>query len=340
MMRRRNHAEGLPMTSQLSVSDGSGRGIQMDAPIVRTVKNSSTYTKGTYAGLVVCLLVMWWAWGDITYHQASTLMKCNSDEGCELEIVRPGRSERLNMKFSREQIVSAETLSVDINGEPLDSLNPPYGRNRHEHSRHHEAETEKISGRYESYAIILQQRGKSHDIHRVEEAMAGHLTEEQIHMMEEYGSAAMTDPELIKHFQKQKHAHHIMTEERKERLNKKWDNESEYLPRLDELVDFADKVEDGQYVLILRKYNIGHTRRSPTSMVHRITQYEKKQRENLTIREFRNVRWQGIVGIVLGIFSLLLILLVGQFADPQPTSGTRRRNLRESQPTTKAYGGY
>jgi len=75
MMRRRNDGLCLPMTSQQSdTPDGSGLAIHTDAPIVRAARNSSGYTRGSYACVLVAIFLMRWAWLDIHFHDGAYLL--------------------------------------------------------------------------------------------------------------------------------------------------------------------------------------------------------------------------------------------------------------------------
>lgn len=54
-------------SSSFNFKDGSGKGIQMDAPIVRSWKKASGYTKGSYIWSIVSLLVMIWSYRFMMY---------------------------------------------------------------------------------------------------------------------------------------------------------------------------------------------------------------------------------------------------------------------------------
>lgn len=328
------------MTSKHSnTPDGSGSAIHTDAPIVRAAKNSSGYTRGSYACVLVAIVLMRWAWLDIHFHDASTGLICEGDE-CTLIISPPERAKPLTLKIARQQILDSVTLQVRADGEPV----MPIDIMKHHHHfnnphKHHKGEEEE----HESYAIVLSQNGRSDpesDTKRVEEAIEesldGVVSREHIMNMERFGSAAMTDPALMKNFKAQKD---------RALMNKKTKQESSTsnLPNLDALDNYADKNSMGEFVLVMRRYNIGHTRRRVATLVTRIKQYANDHRDRVVIREKRTVRWQGILGIVFGMFSLLLALMVGQFSDPQPTfggPGATQRRRKKNQPKQKSYGGY
>ena len=64
-----------------------------------------------------------------------------------------------------------------------------------------------------------------------------------------------------------------------------------------------------------------------------MTNYMEGKKERLVIRENRNVAWQGILGLILGMFSFLLCLLIGQFWEPVETKkyrapGTHANSIR------------
>lgn len=296
------------------------------------------------------------------YHYATTFLSCEGDS-CQLKIIPPHRQKQLNLKLDRNQIVTVKTFQVDEHGEMADAKNNRKGE------------------MYESYGIVLNQYGKDAALNEFEiqrdslRSMADQaLTRRDMEEIEMYGSAAFTDPDLHEKFLNQKKA--ANAEKQLSELDERTQDASAAdaaaaarrrydLPNLEPLVNYASLIEtEGQYLVIMRRYNVRDRKRRVSSLVNKINLYSKGTKDRLIIRENRNIVWQGIVGMVFGIFSLLLSLILGQFVEPQKTRtrgpGSRSQFTnytsyssgeiasfpsRPSRPASmqhrpKAYGGY
>lgn len=64
----------LPSLSNGKRVDGSGRGVQMDAPIVRSWKNASGYTRGSYMWLLGSLACVFFSYKYIMYHYGTYVL--------------------------------------------------------------------------------------------------------------------------------------------------------------------------------------------------------------------------------------------------------------------------
>ena len=80
-MKRRNLFKpdaslALPTSSHRggSMTDGSGRGVRMDAPIVKSWKSANGYTKGSYYWLLGSLVLMVWSYKHMMYHYGMLLL--------------------------------------------------------------------------------------------------------------------------------------------------------------------------------------------------------------------------------------------------------------------------
>ena len=95
--------------------------------------------------------------------------------------------------------------------------------------------------------------------------------------------------------------------------------------------DGGDLATSTEYILHLRDFNIGYTRRLARTVVSKINAYVKGRRSSFIIRESRPVAWQGLVMLIFGIFSLVLCLLIGQFWEEEdPTKdGSYKKRMTE-----------
>ncbi len=87
----------------------------------------------------------------------------------------------------------------------------------------------------------------------------------------------------------------------------------------------ADNME---FTIHLRDFNLGNTRRPARSTVAQLNAWTKRRRAHCIVRESRPVAWQGLVLLILGIFSITLCLLIGQFweeYDPMKVGSYKKR---------------
>lgn len=268
---------------------------------------------------------------------ASTYLTCNEDGKCTLKITPPRRQKKLSLIFTKEQLITAKSIRVNIDGEPIDD----------EFNQDLKEDAEES---YESYYIVLNQYGKDaaeaiqEDVRskELEQRLETSMESEEAEMLQKYGSAARTDPALGK-YEEEKRSKEEKMKDMKKRLDqqRKYSEEiikeNDLLPSLESIQPFATKEANHQYRVIMRKFNVGHKRRRVTSLISKINMYAAGQKDTLIIRENRIVAWQGILLIVFGVFSMLLSMLLGQFSDPD-TLHPRRRKPTPTSSTSSSLG--
>lgn len=103
--------------------------------------------------------------------------------------------------------------------------------------------------------------------------------------------------------------------------------------KLSQFAIHSGKQQDNplEYNLHLRDFNVAQTRRLARTSVSKINAYAKGRRSSFSIREARPISWQGLTLFILGIFSLILCLLLGQFWEEyDPTKdGSYRKRMAE-----------
>ena len=85
-----------------------------------------------------------------------------------------------------------------------------------------------------------------------------------------------------------------------------------------------------EFTIHLRDFNLGKTRRLARTTVAQINAWTKRRRAHCIVRESRPVAWQGLVLLILGIFSITLCLLIGQFweeYDPTKVGSYKKRMM-------------
>lgn len=316
MLKRRNLNSGLPLASHSGGADGSGRSIRMDAPAVRAVKNASGYTKGSYAWTFGSLAGIIWAIRHILFHAATIYINCKEMNECTLKINPPG-GKSIYIPFVREQVIEASSIRVNINGDiPIPGMDEK---------------------EYESYTILFRESGeKESELEALErELEKNSVPPDLMKEMEQFGSAAMTDPDLRAKFEAQIEAHKqkISQELDKERQKKK---QSKSMPSLEAMKDYAIDQGNGEYRLTIRKFNIGETRRRVGPLISRVNSYASGKRDRLLLRENRAISALGVVGIVFSVFSFLVSLLFGQFYETK--YHPFKQNKTSSRKTT-SYSG-
>lgn len=367
MLRKRGSGGELPTTfngGPSKLPDGSGKSIKMEAPLAKAIRSADGFMKGTYIWFFISTFFIWGGWSWIRRNSSSIVLDCgnNSDNsGCTLTLQAPysflprnsstgipvktrSRSKRrTKIKLERDQVVRADNIKWNPVSQTIVEnygLNSPTyashfipetdqnedneaegGPNRpnkpwNEHKRKHKAKGYKkkgasynrnggpdADGNYDSYILVL--RDPLPPSFESDEGIDESDPDESPSMKMQKRMAAQ---------------HRSMTDD------------PNSLATL--LAPFA--ITDGsasstEYIIHPRDFNVGQTRRLARTAVSKIVAYTKGRRASCILRESRPVAWQGLVLLILGIFSLVLCLLLGQFwEEHDPTKqGSYRKRMAE-----------
>lgn len=143
----------------------------------------------------------------------------------------------------------------------------------------------------------------------------------EMRLLEKYGTAALTDPDLIQNMIAANKQHDKPQEnlippkhDRPELVEKTKTN----LPSLKELDAFiSPDPKSGIYTFPIRLYNLKHTRSTSYTSMSKIQGYINQRRDRIKLREERGISVPGIILIIVSSFTFLLILMIGQFSDPE-----------------------
>lgn len=242
--------------------------------------------------------------------------------GCNLQIIPPERAKKVDIFIDRKQILETILIKVDKNGKFIHT----------EQIKNYEFLDESKPDEndlYDSYALILHPDGTRHKNNI--ELNDTILSKDKMEIMEEYGSVAATDPNLMEQLILNKRAHRLEEEKKKQEEESK--SSKSVLPSLEKLNVLVRPNDSGEYLLPLRLYNVGHTKRGSITQYNKIQSYLNRRRTRMFIQENRNVAWQGILLMVIGCVSFLASLLIGQFREPRPV-----RNMRSREKITNLSG--
>ncbi|KAL7503514.1 hypothetical protein ACHAXN_001300 [Cyclotella atomus] len=322
-----------------SVPDGSGKSIKMDAPLVKAIRAASIATKYTYVWFGVSVLFIWSGWSLISRGSASMILDCKGS-GCTLQISKPksfiprnsnssaSSKRKVRIEFTKDQLVRSDNILWDPDAQQIVEnfglSSPTYndkeeeemdyeGRKRpnKQWKKHKKKKKKKFTsklwgpddnGNYHSYTLVLRDATPDLD----EGGNSGEGDEspsmKMARQMQQRHNAMMNDPNSLAAKLSQFSVHSGLQN----------DNSLEYN-------------------LHLRDFNVAQTRRLARTAVSKINAYAKGRRSSFTIREARPVSWQGLTLLILGIFSLILCLLLGQFWEEYDSTkdGSYRKRMAE-----------
>ena len=341
------------MSSQTSsYSDGSGKSIKMDAPLVKAIRKADGFTKGSYIWLFVSLFFVWAGWSWIRSVSASMILDCNSS-GCSLTINTPKsflpRNKPFNddnRKFKRknkiriwkEQLVRAENIKwdpqSDVIVENFGNSSPTYSNNDNSPGENEGQEMDdnnkkKGQKKYNKYKYKYNTNGYNYRTGGPDED--GFYDSYVIVLRDPLPKTVYDQDEGNDHDQSPSMK---MARQMQEQHNRMTNDPNSLVNRLAPYAvveDGRDMSSSTEYALHLRDFNIGSTRRLARTVVSKLNAYVKGRRSSVLIRESRPVPWQGLVMLILGIFSTVLCLLIGQFwEESDPTrDGSYKKRMTE-----------
>jgi len=223
---------------------------------------------------------------------ASIWLTCTAED-CTLQITPQGRRGTTEVDFARRQLLNAEPIKVDLDGnfvkkddsDPYSNMyrDPRRKKGKQKYRPGFEKGPDK-EGNYDSYHLVLQ---PLQDAEKNEEKAAGGTQEED-------------DDEVVSDFS-----------------------------TIKEYTRVDDK---GQLVLQMRRFNLGETRRRTRIMVNKVDAYVKKRRHKLILKENAGLSFLGIFSMVFGLFVLCLTILLGQFMEEPPKRRQGGPGARKKQP--------
>lgn len=352
------------------VPDGSGKSIKLESPLAKALRSADGYIKGTYVWFFISVFFIWGGWSLIRRNSASMVLDCDAD-GCTLAIQTPysflprnsqsgvpiktkSRSKRrIKIELKRDQLVRADNIkwnpkaqmiveNYGLNSPTFASQQPNTEEQREEseerhrhprknrnkrknkkHKRHNPAYSNRgpdKDGNYHSYVIVLR---------------------DPLLPPSSESSEEDADPNESpsKTMQRKMAARHTLMAAQHDLM---MDDPNSLASLLAPFSISANGVSQGdsmEYLIHPRDFN-PQTRRLARTIVAKIVAYSKGRRSSCIVRESRPVSWQGLVLLILGIFSLVLCLLLGQFweeHDPTQVGSYRQRmaEIRKRNEATK-----
>jgi hypothetical protein len=297
--------------SNNSATDGSARSIHVDAPLVRSWKQSSAYTKGTYISIVCSLLCIALSYRYLRYHSSSIWFSCHRVD-CHLQITPVGLKmftwwnvkRTVSIQLSRRQLVNVLPIKTKndntyVSDTDLSSQWNPHlnnikdtKNNKYKKGRAYSIDRDGLysgpdnEGYYLTYSIHIKDAPAFEKIDNEKASNNTDAGEE-----DEFGGT----PDA--HFGKL------------------------LRPFLQPTGDESEHT----YRLIMNHPYMRQQKRRVRVLVQKIDSYIKKRRHKLVIKETSALPWQGIVGTVLGVISFTLTLLLGTFYDEDEYSYTHQR---------------
>jgi hypothetical protein len=353
----RKRTTNLPTTlAESTVADGSVKSIKIDASLAKAIRSADGFIKGTYAWLFVSIFLIYSGSVWIFRNSASIVLNCQAD-GCTFNFHTPygfvpkksihgiipttDKSKRkTTIEIKRDQLVRADNIKWDPESQVIaenyglgspsyssqqqnededeggegegDSRRPTKPWNKHKkynNKKNYRSKKKGKKGKYKSYYMTGPDADGNYDSYAV-------VVRDPLPSSFNGDEESDPDESPSKRMQRQMAARH----------NSMMNDPNSFASLI---APYAITSNDSmEYIIHLRDFNVGQTHRLPRTSVSKVNAYTTGRRKNFVLRESRPVKWQGLVLLIVGIFSLVLCLLLGVFweeYDPTKVGSYRKR---------------
>lgn len=297
MLRRKKDLE-LPITSQSSSLNGSGKSIHTDAPIIRSIKQTSSCTKFSYILLLFSIFMILYGWRAVMTNRAHLSLTCHM-ESCALEIGGSNLPKTYHVLIPRKQIIRTDYVKLDDAGNEIVEVLQGSYRPKTGH------QAKKSTKYFDSYTLVLKNEIDDGDDYN-DNNMKEHIDKHTKHIQKSlilYNKLSSSELKTIG----------IVTQNNT--INSSSSSSSP-----------GDNNNDNEHTYIMRRYWVSNR---AWVNYNRLKSYIQGKRNKVVIREYKPPSVFGILLIVFGIFFMIFCLILGQFIDDSDfySSGKSRENV-------------
>ena len=367
----RKRSTNLPTTfAQSTVTDGSVKSIKLEAPLAKAIRSADGFIKGTYAWMFLSIFSIYFGSVWIFRSSASIVLNCQAD-GCTFNINTPygfvpkksingiiqtadKPKRKTTIRIKRDQLVRADNIKWDPESQ---AIVENYGLGSPTYSSQQPSEDEVEGGegvgdlgdsrrptkpwnkhkKWNKKKKMDRNRKKGNkgnykSYYRTGPDADGNYDSYAVVVRDPLPSSFNGDEESDPDESPSKRMQRQMADRHNSMMNDPNSFASLIAP-------FAITSNDSmEYIIHLRDFNVGKSHRLPRTSVSKVNAYTTGRRTNFVLREARPVKWQGLVLLIVGIFSLVLCLLLGVFWEEyDPTKvGSYRQRMAETRKRNEA----
>jgi len=357
MLRKRGGELPTTFNQPSKDTDGSGKSIKMEAPLAKAIRSADGFIKGTYLWFFISIFFIWGGWTWIRRNSASMVLDCHAS-GCTLTFHTPYRflprnsdsgiavksksKRKTKIDFKRDQLVRADNIKWDPE---YQQIVENYGINSPTYvsQQQNEAEDEEGDTKQPTKPYNQNKKRKSKNKKKYKRNSSGNYRTGGPDADGNYDSFVLvlrdplppsfeTDEEIDPNESPSKRMQRQMAAQHNSMTHDPYSLASLLAPfAITGDGSNAELSTSTEYMIHPRDFNLGQTRRLARTAVSKINAYTKGRRASCIVRESRPVSWQGLVLLILGIFSFVLCLLLGQFwEEHDPTKvGSYRKRMAE-----------